>query len=178
MFTFTRRLKSSNYKSHWNILVLFQYVSWKNVWFCFNSIVWVPLVIKLKNCDFESHWNNLMFLIKKDLVSALNMSHGKMSDFVSFPLFGFTLVTKLRSSDFENHWNILIFFWLKKICCQIWMCPVKQCLIWFKLRCLSKILAIILLKLKIVNIFRFKNLLSDQNLSHFFWSYLYFLALL
>ena len=69
-----------------------------------------------------------MFLIKKDLVSALNVS--------------------------------------------------CQCLIWFKLRCLSKILVIILLKLKIVNIFKFKNLLSDQNLSHFFWSYLYFLALL
>ena len=31
------------------------------------------------------------------------MSHGKMSDFVSFTLFGFTLVIKLRNSDFESH---------------------------------------------------------------------------
>ena len=34
------------------------------------------------------------------------MSHGKMADFVSFPLFGSTLVIKLRNFDFQNHWNI------------------------------------------------------------------------
>ena len=28
-----------------------------------------------------------------------------MSDFVSFPFFGFTLVIKLRSLDFESHLN-------------------------------------------------------------------------
>ena len=33
----------------------------------------------------------------------LNMSHEKMSDFVSFPLFGFALVIKLRNFDFESH---------------------------------------------------------------------------
>ena len=33
----------------------------------------------------------------------LNMSPGKMSDFVSFPLFGFALVIKLRNFDFESH---------------------------------------------------------------------------
>ena len=33
----------------------------------------------------------------------------KLSNFVSFPLFGFTLVIKLRNSDFESHWNALIF---------------------------------------------------------------------
>ena len=38
-----------------------------------------------------------------------NMSQEKMSDFVSFLLFGFTLVIKLRSFDFESHWNTLIF---------------------------------------------------------------------
>ena len=43
-------------------------------------------------------------------MSDLNMPHGKMSDFVSCPLFGFTLVIKLKISHFENHWNILIFF--------------------------------------------------------------------
>ena len=37
------------------------------------------------------------------MTSDLNVSHGKMSDFVSFPLFGFTLVIKLRSVDFESH---------------------------------------------------------------------------
>ena len=44
------------------------------------------------------------------MVSDLNMSHGKMSDFVSFPLFGFTLVIKLRSSNSESHWNTVIYF--------------------------------------------------------------------
>ena len=37
------------------------------------------------------------------MVSYLNMSQGKMSDFVSFPLFGFTLVIKLKNFDFESH---------------------------------------------------------------------------
>ena len=31
------------------------------------------------------------------------MSYGKMPDFVSFPLFGFTVVSKLRNFDFEGH---------------------------------------------------------------------------
>ena len=43
------------------------------------------------------------FLIKKDMASDLNMSYGKMSDFVSFPLFGFTLAIKLRNFNFEGH---------------------------------------------------------------------------
>ena len=37
------------------------------------------------------------------MTSDLNMSHEKMSDFVSFPLFGSTLVMKLRKFDFETH---------------------------------------------------------------------------
>ena len=51
-----------------------------------------------------------MFLIKKDLVSDLNMPHRKMSDFVSFSLFGFTLVIKPRNLAFEYHLNTLIYF--------------------------------------------------------------------
>ena len=51
---------------------------------------------------------------KKDMVSDLNMANEKMSDFVSFALFGFTLVVKLRNFDFESHWNILIFLIKKK----------------------------------------------------------------
>ena len=38
------------------------------------------------------------------------MSHGKTTDFVSIPLFGFNLVIKMRNFDFESHWNILMFF--------------------------------------------------------------------
>ena len=42
-------------------------------------------------------------------MSDLNMSHEKMSNFVSFPLFGFTLVIKRRNFDFEGHKNNLFF---------------------------------------------------------------------
>ena len=37
------------------------------------------------------------------MASDVYMSHGKLSDFVLFPLFGFTLVIKLRNLDFEGH---------------------------------------------------------------------------
>ena len=42
-------------------------------------------------------------------MSELNISHRKMSDFISFSLFGFTLVVKLRNFNFKSHWDILIF---------------------------------------------------------------------
>ena len=42
------------------------------------------------------------------------MSHGKMSDFVSFPLFGFTLVINLRNFNFEGDLNTLIFLIKKR----------------------------------------------------------------
>ena len=44
------------------------------------------------------------------MVSDLNMSHGKMSDFVPFPLLGFMLVIKLGNFDLWSHWNTLIYF--------------------------------------------------------------------
>ena len=37
------------------------------------------------------------------MASDLNMSHEKMSEFVSFLFFGFALATKLRNVDFESH---------------------------------------------------------------------------
>ena len=37
------------------------------------------------------------------MTSDLNKYHEKMSDCVSFPLFGFDLVIKLRNFDFESH---------------------------------------------------------------------------
>ena len=44
------------------------------------------------------------------MTSDLNMSHEKISDFVSFPLFGCTLLIKLRNFDSESHLNTLIVF--------------------------------------------------------------------
>ena len=66
----------------------------------------------------------------------LNISQEKMSDFVSFPLFRFTLAIKLRNVDFESHWNT---FDKKKNNCQIWICPVEECLILFYFHCLGSL---------------------------------------
>ena len=48
-------------------------------------------------------------------MSELNISHRKMSDFISFSLFGFTLVVKLRNFNFKSHWDILIFLTKKNM---------------------------------------------------------------
>ena len=114
------KLRGANYKSHWNILVFCDQwklmsdqidVPWKNVWYCFIHVVWVHFSHKTEKFwfwEWLKYFNT--FLIKKDIVSDLNMPHGKMSYFVSFLLFAFTVVTKLRNFDFESHWNTLIFF--------------------------------------------------------------------
>ena len=39
------------------------------------------------------------------MMSDLNMSHGKMSDFVLIPFFGLNFSIKLRNFDFESHCN-------------------------------------------------------------------------
>ena len=67
------------------------------------------------------------------MVSGLNMSHGKMSNFVLFPLFGFTLVIKPINFDFESHGNTLIFFDKKIMADLIMSC--QTVLIWFKPCC-------------------------------------------
>ena len=61
------------------------------------------------------------------MASGLNMSHGEMSSFVSFPLFSFTLVRQLRNFEFKGHENTLIFLEKKMISDLIY--PIKQCLI-------------------------------------------------
>ena len=51
----------------------------------------------------------LVFCHQWNMMSDLNMSREKISDFVSFLLFGFPSVLKLGNFDFESHWNTLIF---------------------------------------------------------------------
>ena len=58
---------------------------------------------KTEKPDFESHWNTLTDFDKTNILSNLNMSHGKISDFVSFLFLGFTLVIKLRNFEFKGH---------------------------------------------------------------------------
>ena len=48
------------------------------------------------------------------MMSDLNISHGKMSEFISFPLFPFTLVIKLQNFDLEVI-EIFQYFLIKKI---------------------------------------------------------------
>ena len=60
------------------------------------------------------------------MVSDLNMSHGKMSDFVLFRLFRFTLVIKLRNFNFESHWNTLFFFDKKRYGVRLDYVPWKN----------------------------------------------------
>ena len=60
------------------------------------------------------------------MVSDLNMPYGNLSDFVSFPLFGFTLVIKLKNFDFESHLNTFIFLIKKDIVSDLNMPNAKM----------------------------------------------------
>ena len=70
------------------------------------------------------------------MISDLNMSNEKMSDFVSFLLLWFTLVVKLRNLDFKSHSNTLIFCWClffdKKRCEFRFECSMEKCFILFE----------------------------------------------
>ena len=119
--------------------------------------------MKLKNTNNKSLLNISAFCDQWKMMPNLNMSHEKMSNYVSFSMFGFTVVIKQEKFNFECHWNTLIFFDKKYMASDWnmshWKMPyfvslswfmftfvIKlrnlECLIWFKLCCLSTILAI------------------------------------
>ena len=77
--------------------VRFEYAPLKNIWFGFISIVWVYFSHKIQKIWFWKSWKYF------DVVLDLNFSHRKISDFVSFPLLGFTLVIKLINFNFKGH---------------------------------------------------------------------------
>ena len=110
----------------------------------------LTFTLKLKDTNYKNHWNNLVLCDQWNMTSVLNMSHGKMSDFVSFVLLAFSLVIKLRNFNFDIHSNNLIFL-IKKM-----MSDLKNVLSnSVKLPCLSSILNL-------------GNLYSNQNSSSFF----------
>ena len=78
-----------------------------------NSISFYLFVLtfamKFKEANYKSFKYFIIFWPMKNDVN-LNTFHRKMSDCVSFSLFGFTVVIRLRNFDFESHWNIWIFF--------------------------------------------------------------------
>ena len=59
--------------------------------------------MKLKDANSKSHWNILVCCNQWKLMSDLKMSLGKMYNFASSSLFGFTSVIKLGNLDFEIH---------------------------------------------------------------------------
>ena len=59
--------------------------------------------MKLKKTNDKKSLRYFSILEPMNIMSDLNMSHGKMSDFVSFPLFGFILVLPLRNFDYGGH---------------------------------------------------------------------------
>ena len=103
----------------------------------FISFYLIGFAFTMTSSDYKSHWNIIVFYDQWKIMPDLNMSHGKMSDFVSIPLFGFTLVIKLRNFDSESHWNISIFFDKERYGVRfeyvqwtnIWICFIS--IVWF-----------------------------------------------
>ena len=141
------------------------------------SLFALTFAMKLKDANYKNHWNILVFSDQWKMMSDLNMSHGKMSDFVVFPLFGFTLVIKLRLwKPLKN----LIFFDEKnryEYVCETVSNLVEDLLIeerfGNKVRN-SYVKLYWTLKKKRFNIFQLRNWLSYQNLLRIFSYYLYF----
>ena len=63
------------------------------------------------------------------MMSDLDMSHEKMSDFVLFAMFVFVLVIKLRNLYFESYWNTLIFLDKKNVLDSIIPCQTVSDLV-------------------------------------------------
>ena len=57
------------------------------------------------------------------------MPGGNISDYVSFPLFGFTLDIKRENTNFKGHYNILMFFDQKMMLDLIMSCQIESFLV-------------------------------------------------
>ena len=122
--------------------VRFEYVQWKNVWLCFISIVLVRFNHKTKEFwlwkpmkYFNLFFNKKIYYIRFKYIPWKNV----WFCIISIVLIHFS--HKIEKFRFLKSLKYFNFFWEKKWC-QIWICPIKQFLIWFKLRCLSRILEI------------------------------------
>ena len=125
LLTFAIKLKNANHISHWNISIFcdqWNMMSYLNMFhekmygFVSYPLFGFTLVMKLSYFNFGNHWNSLIFLMKKDMTRNLNIV---WFCFISIVWVHFS--QKIRNFNFWNTW------------CQIWVCPVKQCVIWFKL---------------------------------------------
>ena len=119
--------------------VRFACVLYKNIWFCFISIIWVHFSHKTEKNWF---WKSLKYLYKK-IQFFWKKGYDVRFEYVPWkivllPLFGFTLVIKIRNFDFESHWDA---YFIKKMMSDLNI-PCQAVSDWFKLCCLSRILAI------------------------------------
>ena len=108
-----------------------------SLWFYFNLFVCVHFCNELKSF---SHWNILVLCVQWKMMSDLNISHGKRSDFFFIFIVWVHFSHKTEKFLFSESLKYLIYIFWSKNMMEIWFIPVKQCLIWFKLRCLSKVL--------------------------------------
>ena len=125
--------------------------------------------MKLKDVKYKSHWNNLVFWNQLKVMSNLNISCVKMSDFVSFSLFTYTLNIILKNFDFESHEDTLIFFDKKRYNVRFEYVPNK-CLILFRYHYLGSLLVIKLRNLDFEShwntlIFFIQKTMSNSNIS-------------
>ena len=60
-------------------------------------------LLKLKRKNDKMSLRYFSILRSMNIMSELNMSHGKMSDFLSLSLFVFILVITLKNFDFGGH---------------------------------------------------------------------------
>ena len=100
-------------------------------------------VIRMRNFEFESHWNSLIYFDKKIYDARFKYFPWKniwfCINFIVWVHFSHK-TEKFWFLKSLKHFNFLLS--KKRKWYQIWICPVKQCLIWFKLSCLNRVLAI------------------------------------
>ena len=124
--------------------------------------------MRLKDANYKRHLNILVFCDQWKMMWDLNMSHGKKIQFCFISIVWIHFSQKTEKFWFKKSLKYFNIFLIKNIWRQIWICTVKQCLLSFKLRCLSKMLVVIQeIRFsnftEIVYTFQLRNLLSDQN---------------
>ena len=95
-----------NFKSHLNSVLLCKYgkiLSDLHMWFYITFLVCAHVCIEIQKCQLEKPLK--YFSILKPMKNNVRFEcvPWKMSDFVSFLLFGFILVIKLRNFISESH---------------------------------------------------------------------------
>ena len=80
------------------------------VWFYFTLIVCAHFCNEIERCQVKKSLKCFSILRPVKNHVRFEYEQWKISDFVSFLLFGFTLVIKLGNFNFESYWNTFNFF--------------------------------------------------------------------